>query len=116
PCAKRRRPGLPAVLMTGYAEEPASLAGQGAAGGRFDLLRKPARGTQVLSRISALLEMEAPPASLSGLPSRPLHSGQVAGRIVDGGSAQRAGRGMPSCPPACRHHPSGAGPDPPPGT
>jgi CheY-like chemotaxis protein len=53
--AQERRPGLPAVLLTGYAGDGATLAVGGAISGAFSLLRKPASGTQLIDRISALL-------------------------------------------------------------
>lgn len=59
--ARRRRPGLPALLLTGEARELAPLAAKGPEGGRFDPLRKPASSSRVLCCISALLET-APPS------------------------------------------------------
>jgi PAS domain S-box-containing protein len=53
--AQERRPGLPAILLTGYAGDGASLAIGGAISGTFSLLRKPVSGTQLVDRISALL-------------------------------------------------------------
>ena len=41
--AQVRRPGLPAVLLTGYAGDGAALAMGGAVSGSFSLLRKPVR-------------------------------------------------------------------------
>ncbi len=54
--AQERMPGLPAVLLTGYAGDGATLAVGGALSGAFSLLRKPVTGTQLLDRINALLE------------------------------------------------------------
>jgi PAS domain S-box-containing protein len=53
--AQERRPGLPAVLLTGYAGDGAALAVGGAISGTFSLLRKPVSGTQLADRINALL-------------------------------------------------------------
>jgi CheY-like chemotaxis protein len=53
--AQERRPGLPAVLLTGYAGDGATLAVGGAISGAFSLLRKPVTGVQLADRINALL-------------------------------------------------------------
>nr|WP_294559935.1 PAS domain S-box protein [uncultured Rhodopila sp.] len=53
--AQQQRPGLPAVLLTGYAGDGAALAIGGALSGSFSLLRKPVSGTQLADRIHALL-------------------------------------------------------------
>ncbi len=53
--AQEQRPNLPAVLLTGYAGDGASMAIGGAISGSFSLVRKPVSGTQLLDRISALL-------------------------------------------------------------
>jgi CheY-like chemotaxis protein len=53
--AHRRRPGLPAVLLTGYAGERAALAAED---GSFLLLRKPAGGTRLISCIEAAIGKE----------------------------------------------------------
>jgi len=50
-----RCPGLPAVLLTGYDSEDASLAVQGALSGSFSLLHKPVRAVQFIARIQSLL-------------------------------------------------------------
>jgi len=50
------RPGLPAILLTGYAGDGAALAIGGAIAGTFSLLRKPIAGVQLVDRISSLLE------------------------------------------------------------
>ena len=52
---QERWPGLPAVLLTGYAGDGAALAVGGAISGTFSLLRKPVTGTQLADRINALL-------------------------------------------------------------
>ena len=53
--AQELRTKLPAVLLTGYAGDGATLAVGRALSGPFSLLRKPVVGTQLLDRISALL-------------------------------------------------------------
>ncbi len=57
--AQERRPGLPAVLLTGYAGDGASLAISGAVSGTFSLLRKPVSAPQLLDRVAALLASRA---------------------------------------------------------
>ncbi|MDO9707032.1 hybrid sensor histidine kinase/response regulator [Paracraurococcus lichenis] len=53
--ARRLRPGLPAILLTGYAGDAASLAvGQEVDGG-FTLLRKPVTAAQLTDQVAALL-------------------------------------------------------------
>ena len=56
--ARRHRPGLPAVLLTGNVsgEVEARLALDGVAGGVFTLLRKPVRAGQLAERIGLLLD------------------------------------------------------------
>jgi signal transduction histidine kinase/ActR/RegA family two-component response regulator len=53
--AQDRYPGLPAVLLTGYAGDGAALAVGGAVSGTFSLLRKPVSGVQLVDRVRALL-------------------------------------------------------------
>jgi len=53
--AQSLRPGLPAILLTGYAGDGAALAVGGAVSGTFSLLRKPVSGSQLVDRITALL-------------------------------------------------------------
>jgi len=53
--AQSRRPGLPAVLLTGYAGDAAHLAVSGAPPGTFSLLRKPVSVAQIVDRIEMLL-------------------------------------------------------------
>ncbi len=53
--AQRARPGLPAILVTGYAGGGASLAIGRAIEGPFSLLQKPVSAVQVADRIAALL-------------------------------------------------------------
>ena len=51
--AQQRRPGLPAILLTGYAGE-AALADAG-----FSLMRKPVSGADLIDRIAALTKVRA---------------------------------------------------------
>jgi len=53
--AQRRRPGLPAILLTGYAGEVAALAVGNAVTGAFALLRKPVTGAQLADQVASLL-------------------------------------------------------------
>jgi CheY-like chemotaxis protein len=57
--AQVRRPGLPAVLLTGYAGEAAHLAVSGTPPGAFSLLRKPVSIAQLLDRIEMVLAAKA---------------------------------------------------------
>jgi PAS domain S-box-containing protein len=57
--AKRRRSGLPAILLTGYATDAAELALGDAVEGSFSLLRKPIEGRYLAERVSMLLATEA---------------------------------------------------------
>jgi PAS domain S-box-containing protein len=54
--AQRLRPGLPAILLTGFATNAAELAVGGALSGAFSLLRKPVQGAHLAERVAALLE------------------------------------------------------------
>lgn len=54
--AQRRRPRLPAILLTGFAGDSAALAVSGAVSGSFSLLRKPIELAQLCDRITLLLE------------------------------------------------------------
>ena len=53
--AQRRRPGLPAILLTGYATNAAEIATGGAMSGAFSLLRKPIDGAALAERASLLI-------------------------------------------------------------
>jgi signal transduction histidine kinase/ActR/RegA family two-component response regulator len=53
--AQRRQPGLPAILVTGYAGDAATLAVGAAVGGTFTLLRKPLTGALLLDHVAALI-------------------------------------------------------------
>ena len=55
--AQRRRPTLPAILITGYAGDTAGVAESTASEGTFALLRKPVTGTQLTNQIGALLQV-----------------------------------------------------------
>jgi signal transduction histidine kinase/ActR/RegA family two-component response regulator/HAMP domain-containing protein len=57
--AQSRRPGLPAVLLTGYAGDGAALAVGGAVSGTFSLLRKPVTSIQLIDRIQSLLAVRS---------------------------------------------------------
>ncbi len=52
---QKRRPSLPAILLTGYATEAAGLAMSSAVDGVFSLLRKPVSGAELIERIAILL-------------------------------------------------------------
>jgi CheY-like chemotaxis protein len=52
--ARARRPGLPAILLTGYAQDDTALAVSGAISGTFSLLRKPVRIHDLVDKIQAL--------------------------------------------------------------
>ena len=54
-----RRPGLPAVLLTGYAGDAAHLAISGAPPGTFSLLRKPVSLAQIVDSIEMVLAAKA---------------------------------------------------------
>jgi CheY-like chemotaxis protein len=56
--AQRRRPALPAILLTGYAGDAADLM-VGGTGGRFSLLRKPVTTEQLADRVERALEAAA---------------------------------------------------------
>jgi signal transduction histidine kinase/ActR/RegA family two-component response regulator len=57
--AQRRHPGLPAILLTGFAGDAATLAVGTAVAGRFMLMRKPVSGGELADQIAALLEAVA---------------------------------------------------------
>ena len=54
--AQRRRPGLPAILLTGFAGDTATLSLGSAMGAAFTLVRKPVSGAQLADQARALLE------------------------------------------------------------
>ena len=53
---QRRRPRLPAILLTGFATNAAEIAVGGTVSGAFTLLRKPIEGTVLAERVAVLLE------------------------------------------------------------
>jgi signal transduction histidine kinase/ActR/RegA family two-component response regulator len=59
--ARRRRPELPALLLTGYADPSVRLAVEDAGTGGTALLRKPVSGTALAERAAALLAHAAAP-------------------------------------------------------
>ncbi len=65
---QQRRPGLPAILLTGFAGNAAELAIGGAVSGTFSLLRKPVDGRQLVERVTALLEAAAASRPARGRP------------------------------------------------
>ncbi len=54
--AHRRRPKLPAILLTGFATNAAEIAVGSAVGGRFTLLRKPVTDQHLVERVAVLLQ------------------------------------------------------------
>ena len=54
--AQKRRPGLRAILLTGFATDAAALAISGAIGGTFSLLRKPIEPSALAERAAVLLD------------------------------------------------------------
>ena len=61
--AQGSRPGLPAVLLTGYASDGIALALGGAVSGSFSLLRKPVTAADLVDRLRALLPAQPEPVS-----------------------------------------------------
>ena len=59
--ARRRQPELPALLLTGYADESVRLAVEDAETGSTALLRKPVSGIALAERAAALLAHAAAP-------------------------------------------------------
>ena len=53
--AQGRRPGLPAILVTGYAGDAAALAVGAAVDGTFALLRKPVTAQRLADQVAASL-------------------------------------------------------------
>ncbi len=56
--ARRHRPNLPALLLTGYAGHGAQLAVGASLNGAFTLVRKPVTAAQLADRIEALLAVD----------------------------------------------------------
>ena len=59
--AQRRRPGLPAILLTGFVTSLAEIAVGEAVGGLLTLLRKPVEGKVLAERVAVLLERRLGP-------------------------------------------------------
>jgi signal transduction histidine kinase/ActR/RegA family two-component response regulator len=57
--ARKHRPDLPAILLTGYAGHGAQMAVGGSLNGTFTLMRKPVTEAQLIDRIEALLAVAA---------------------------------------------------------
>jgi CheY-like chemotaxis protein len=53
--AHRVQPNLPAILLTGYAQDTTALAIGGAISATFSLLRKPVQGGELADRIASLI-------------------------------------------------------------
>ncbi|WP_090563046.1 ATP-binding protein [Belnapia rosea] len=62
--AQHRLPGLPAIIVTGYAGDAANLAIGAVVGGPFALMRKPILGARLLDQIAALLSPARQPAKV----------------------------------------------------
>jgi PAS domain S-box-containing protein len=58
--ARKHRPGLSAVLLTGYAGHGAQLAVSGFVSGAFTLVRKPVTAAHLIDQIEALLAAKLP--------------------------------------------------------
>jgi PAS domain S-box-containing protein len=67
--ARLRQPGMPAILLTGYATEAAEVPGGNASAGAFAILRKPASERQLTKCIEMLLR--APSNHSGSLTPRP---------------------------------------------
>ncbi len=57
--AQAMRPGLPAILLTGYSGDAAALAVDGAVSGSYSLISKPVPGVQLIGRVAAMMEAVA---------------------------------------------------------
>jgi PAS domain S-box-containing protein len=67
--AQRLLPGLPAIVMTGYAGDVEGLSSEATANARFVLLRKPISARALFAQLAALLaEPAAPDAALAVAP------------------------------------------------
>ena len=55
----REHPRLPAILLTGYAQDTMGLAISGATSATFSLLRKPVLGDELADRIASLIAIPA---------------------------------------------------------
>lgn len=54
--AQRRRHGLPAILLTGFADDASQIAAGDVGDGSFTLLRKPTSGREISDHVALLLE------------------------------------------------------------
>ncbi len=77
--AQDNQPGLPAVLLTGYARDGIALALGGAVSGSFSLLRKPLAVADLIERLRALL------------PARPARGREAQAEAADFAYAGRPG-------------------------
>lgn len=71
--ANRRRPRMPAILLTGFATKAAEMALGGAVSGLFSLLRKPVTGQELADRVAVLLEGASAAGSRTAETSRVPH-------------------------------------------
>ena len=62
--AQRLRPGLPAILLTGYAAEAETLFGEHPGDATFSLLRKPVSGALLADNIAVLVQSAEMPLGL----------------------------------------------------
>lgn len=63
--ARRKRPGLPLILLTGFVADLAEVALSGVASGPFSMLRKPVEHEVLAGRIAAVLAEAATPQGRS---------------------------------------------------
>jgi CheY-like chemotaxis protein len=61
-----QHPGVPAILLTGYAGDEAALAMSGSMSGTFSLLRKPIRMARLLERLHSMLGRTVGSADFGG--------------------------------------------------
>ncbi len=54
--AQRQRPGLPAILLTGFATHVAEMAASHSTDARFTVVRKPVTGEQLIDHVAVMLE------------------------------------------------------------
>ncbi len=85
--AHRRAPGLPAILVTGYAGDEMSPVRLGASQGEYVLLHKPLDVARMASHLAILLRTARPPGSQGAPPACPA---QPACALPQAGSATDA--------------------------
>ena len=85
--ARRRRPELPALLLTGYADAGVRLALEDAKTGSTALLRKPVSGAELAERVVALLAQ----AGQTGQEGRDREEGSISRATACSGGADQAG-------------------------